>query len=352
MELKGKKILFLGDSITEGCGASDVSKCFVSLIAEKEGAECVNYGIGGTRIARQLKPSAESIWDRDYLSRVPEMDEEADVVVVFGGTNDFGHGDTPIGKFEDRCVHSFYGALHMLYIALIEKYPAADIVVLTPLHRLNEDNPYGDGFKQVPTAPLKKYVEIVKEVAEYYYNVDNIDAHLARLMDLRAALDKNIQTLQVRAARCGDLTVHKTTLPQQICFCRQYQCTDVSEAANKLRDTYIAAARTGKMSMVGRMFTMRMSQSLDNLDLLCCIPMESSFDGPERMEFAETPALCIYYRGPYEGTATALRALMEYVKEYKIETTGSFRSIYMEGPPSRSENSSDYITQIAVPIKL
>jgi len=168
MELKGKKILFLGDSITEGCGASDVSNCFVSLIAEKEGAECVNYGIGGTRIARQLKPSAEPIWDRDYLSRVPEMDEEADVVVVFGGTNDFGHGDTPIGKFEDRCVHSFYGALHMLYIALIEKYPAADIVVLTPLHRLNEDNPYGDGFKQVPTAPLKKYVEIVKEVAEYY----------------------------------------------------------------------------------------------------------------------------------------------------------------------------------------
>ena len=82
MELKGKKILFLGDSITEGVGASDVSNCFVSLIAKNEGAECVNYGIGGTRIARQLKPSMEPIWDRDYLSRVPEMDEDADVVVV------------------------------------------------------------------------------------------------------------------------------------------------------------------------------------------------------------------------------------------------------------------------------
>ena len=102
----------------------------------------------------------------------------------------------------------------------------------------------------------------LKEVAEYYYDVENIDAHLERLMDLRASLDRNIQMLQVRAARCGDLTVHKTTLPQQICFCRQYQCADVSEAANKLRDTFIAAARTGKMSMVGRMFTMRMTQSL------------------------------------------------------------------------------------------
>ena len=168
MDLAGKKILFLGDSITEGHGASDVSKCFVSLIAQKENAECVNYGIGGTRIARQTTPSAESIWDRDYLSRVPEMDEDADAVVVFGGTNDFGHGDAPLGKFEDRCVHTFYGALHMLFISLIEKYPGKDIVVLTPLHRLTEDNPYGDGFKKVPTAPLKTYVEIIREVAEYY----------------------------------------------------------------------------------------------------------------------------------------------------------------------------------------
>ena len=192
----------------------------------------------------------------------------------------------------------------------------------------------------------------LKEVAEYYYDVDNIDVHLQRLMELRANLDRNIQMLQVRAAKQGDLTVRRTTLPQQICFCRRYQCADVSDAANKLRDTYIAAARTGKMSMVSRMFTMRMSQSTDERDLMCCIPVDSSFSGPERMEFAETPALCVYYRGPYEGIATAFRALMEYIKEHKIETTGSFRSIFMEGPPSRGENSSDYITQIAVPIKL
>ena len=191
----------------------------------------------------------------------------------------------------------------------------------------------------------------LKEVAEYYYDTENIDVHLKRLMDLRSALDKNIQMLQVRAAKQGDLTVRKTTLPRQVCFTRHYECENVAEAANVLRDTYIAAARTGKMSMLGRMFTMRMSTSLDKLDLMCCIPVEDSFDGPERMEFAETPALCIYYRGPYEGTTTAIRALMAYVKENNIETTGAFRSIYMEGPPNRGENKEDYITQIAVPVR-
>lgn len=191
----------------------------------------------------------------------------------------------------------------------------------------------------------------LKEVAEYYYDTENIDVHLRRLMDLRTALDRNIQMLQVRAARQGDLTVRKTVLPQQVCFCRRYQCEDVSEAANKLRDTYIAAAHTGKMSMLSRMFTMRMSQPTEKLDLMCCIPVDSSYEGPERTEFAEAPALCIYYRGPYEGTATAIRALLEYVKENNVETTGPFRSIYLEGPPNRGKNSGDYITQIAVPIK-
>ena len=103
--------------------------------------------------------------------------------------------------------------------------------------------------------------------------------------------------------------------------------------------------------MNSRIFTIRLSQPTEKLDLMCCIPIDSSYHGPERVEFAETQALCIYYRGPYEGTSAAIRALMAYVKENKIETAGPFRSIYLEGPPNRGENSEEYITQVAVPVK-
>jgi len=231
-----------------------------------------------------------------------------------------------------------------------------DMGLLTPAVK-DEESGYryysADNMTQIRSIrSLQSLGLTLKEVAEYYYDTENIDAHLNRLMELRATLDKNIQILQVRAAKRGDFTVHKTVLPHQICFCRQYQCSDVVDAANKLRDTYIAAARTEKMSMPLRMFTMRMSQKADELDLMCCIPVEDSFEGPERMEFLETPALCIYYRGPYEGTGDAIMALMKYVKENNIETTGPFRSVFMEGPPNRGDNSADYITQIAVPVKL
>ena len=62
----------------------------------------------------------------------------------------------------------------------------------------------------------------LKEVAEYYYDTKNMDKHLHRLLDLRDMLDRNIQMLQVRSARQGDLTIHKTVLPRQVCFVRRY----------------------------------------------------------------------------------------------------------------------------------
>ena len=103
--------------------------------------------------------------------------------------------------------------------------------------------------------------------------------------------------------------------------------------------------------MAERMFTVRMTDNPDTLDLMCCIPVDESFDGAERMEFDETQALCIYYRGPYEGTGKAMRALMKYIQESGIEATGRLHSVYLEGPPNRGDNSADYITQIAVPIR-
>lgn len=166
MELKDLKINFLGDSITNGTGASSIENCYVSKVAEYTGAVCRNYGIGGTRIARQHKPSQDPQFDLDYCGRVGDMDSDADVVFVFGGTNDYDHGDAPVGEFSDRTPDTFYGALHTLYTSLIEKYSDSYIVVITPLHRTSEEVIH-QGING-PKAPLKDYVNIIREVAEYY----------------------------------------------------------------------------------------------------------------------------------------------------------------------------------------
>ncbi|MBE6618817.1 MAG: SGNH/GDSL hydrolase family protein [Ruminococcaceae bacterium] len=167
MDIKGKKINFLGDSITEGAKVEDKSNIYHARLAKEYGITARNYGIGGTRISRQSTPSQYPVHDRDFIQRVDEMDSDADIIVVFGGTNDFGHGDATLGQMTDRTPYTFYGACHTLCEKLIEKYPEALIVFMTPLHRCNEDNPRGDGYMP-ERGVLKEYVEIIKEVTEYY----------------------------------------------------------------------------------------------------------------------------------------------------------------------------------------
>lgn len=167
MELKDKKIVFLGDSITEGWGVSDPANFYWNGLARKTGAQCFGYGIAGTRIAPQRETSCNPMFDRYFASRVEEMIPDADVVVVFGGTNDYGHGDAAFGTMDDRTEETFCGAFHCLLQKLIARYPKAQLVVMTPLHRLNEETVYNEfGVRQV--ASLRNYVDAISEIAAYY----------------------------------------------------------------------------------------------------------------------------------------------------------------------------------------
>lgn len=163
MELKGKKINFLGDSITEGVGTSCADGMFVNIIKkEAELAEARNYGVSASRIARQWLNEGESPEPRDYCERFEEMDDDADVIVVFGGTNDYGHGNADFGGDSDRGVHTYCGAVHYLMEGLIRKYPAAEIVFLTPIHR------EGETIRNMHGRVLKDYVDEIKIAAEQY----------------------------------------------------------------------------------------------------------------------------------------------------------------------------------------
>ena len=59
------------------------------------------------------------------------MDPEADIIVVFGGTNDYGHGDAPFGEIGDKERTTFCGAVDYLINRIRELYPSALLVMVT-----------------------------------------------------------------------------------------------------------------------------------------------------------------------------------------------------------------------------
>lgn len=161
------KILFLGDSITAGAGLACQEDSFPSVIGKKLNCEVKNYGVGGTRIARQKIPFETTDFDEDFLMRAEKMDKQADKVFVFGGTNDFGHGDAPIGVLSDGTPYTFCGALNCLIDRLEETYGRKNVTFILPLHRKDEQNKRGEnGCKAEDVGTLDEYVDVEKNVLE------------------------------------------------------------------------------------------------------------------------------------------------------------------------------------------
>jgi len=158
VKMEGLKFTFLGDSITDGYGVSVPEKVYHQLIKEHYGlAEAYNYGVSGTRIARQTNLTTERPKnDLDFQLREQVMCRSVDAVVVFGGTNDYGHGDSTFGNVnsDDEDIYTFCGAVNQLISALKRDYPKAELVFMTPLHRKGEEKPRRAGGE-----PLADYAK-------------------------------------------------------------------------------------------------------------------------------------------------------------------------------------------------
>ena len=161
MNLQGKIITVLGDSITQGAGVSCVENSYQNVLGRMVGAKEVrSFGISGTRLARQY--GADN-YPWPFTERFKTMPDDTDLVLVFGGTNDYGHGDAPFGSWGDRTNDTFIGACHYLFSELIKKYPNARIVIMTPLQTSYDQTPSANTGK-----PLIDYVDAIIEVAAHY----------------------------------------------------------------------------------------------------------------------------------------------------------------------------------------
>ncbi len=167
MKLQGIKMGVLGDSITEGMGVAEYKNLYHQRLKRECGMREVYVdGISGTRIAKQHSSSENPRYDMDFISRVDKIDMDCNLILVFGGTNDFGHGDAPIGNWEDKTADTFWGACHVMCEKLICRFPDSQIVFLTPLHRSDEVNSNGEN--------LSEYIEIL-QITLKKYSIPYID---------------------------------------------------------------------------------------------------------------------------------------------------------------------------------
>lgn len=176
---KTKKIACLGDSITEGVHANGWQwHRYIDQWAKNNGIETtiVNLGIGGTSVCTSsyvtdtLKP---------FVNRLETIPVDADVVTIFGGTNDWGN-NAALGTIDDTGTSTFYGAYKHILEWLAINRPNAKVMTMTPLKRYFRGG--GTTWVNAQTTPnnqgnlLQDYVKAVKDVSDLYA-VPCVDLH-------------------------------------------------------------------------------------------------------------------------------------------------------------------------------
>lgn len=204
LDLSGKTVGFLGDSITAGSGASSSSSRYSTLFCSI--AKCTerNLGNAGTCLAANTKNGRTS--DR-FITRVTSANITGlDLLFIFGGTNDFSYDIKAVGNhFEEETItgntytgtkkrvansdnESFSGALHELILAIRAINPALPIVYLTPLSRgvYNTTDSRPTSYETNANGDyLSDFTDAIKDICAFYnipvfHSVDHFPYDLAQ----------------------------------------------------------------------------------------------------------------------------------------------------------------------------
>lgn len=170
----GKHIAVLGDSITYGIASSasglkDATTTYAEKLTSILGAELVNgkhsYGLSGTCIS-SASDQEQELKNLSFVNRVSSIATYADIIIVAGGTNDFGQ-NVPLGSIYDNTDTSFYGSLEVLCKRLIERFNGKKIIFITPIQRTEQKNRIN--------CTLQDYRNAIIEVAGQRYSFPIID---------------------------------------------------------------------------------------------------------------------------------------------------------------------------------
>lgn len=151
--LSGKKIIAIGDSKVKGHSLSDAAnQTWLAKLANRNNMTRVNYGINGTYLSNKQYTSGGITYD-GVVVRYTSMDNDADYILVFAGTNDANNSIVPMGTDDSTDDTTFKGALNVLCDGLLTKYPNKKIGFITPYFRNSNYPPYIDAIKTI----CKKY---------------------------------------------------------------------------------------------------------------------------------------------------------------------------------------------------
>lgn len=181
IDFSDMKIACLGDSLTAGSNMNNLEDyarySYPSVLKNILNAETVyNLGIGGSSYGRY--------WDQAFVDRYKEIPEDADIILVMGGTNDgFAASVKELGNINEKKKRTFYGDVDELMKGLKKDYPNAKIIFATPLPNVLHDYLMNQRDYLLPQSA---FADAIKQLAAEN-DIDVIDLYNSNILDTHDA---------------------------------------------------------------------------------------------------------------------------------------------------------------------
>ncbi len=201
-----------------------------------------------------------------------------------------------------------------------------------------------DTFTQVRTIRVFQNLGLsLDEIREYFYGTSDLQPMINRLEKMRDELNLTIEKLKERTNKQGGIVKEIIIEPQTI-YRRTYNTVTIADKTNLLRDTALEAMRQYGTDTTRRMyFTEYSAKAPTEIFYSVAVPQKS--EGEYIEHIPRLKALSFFHHGAYEDIPEARKKLLSYAEENNIKLSGTFRNLYLEGPPQHKDKSK-FITQI------
>ena len=201
-----------------------------------------------------------------------------------------------------------------------------------------------DTFTQIRTIRVFQDLGLsLDEIREYFSNSSDLEPMINRLEKMRDELNLTIEKLKERSCRHSG-AVREITIKPQTIYRRTYSSSSIADKTNLLRDTALEAMRLYGTDTTRRMYFTEYSSDAPQ-DVSYCVAVPPGSEGECIFRLPSLKAISFFHHGAYENIPEARKKLLSYAEENNLKLTGTFRNLYLEGPPQHKDKSK-FITQI------
>lgn len=158
--LYNKKWVAIGDSLTEVNARADLR--YWNYITQPYNMTFYNHGVGGSGYINRQNVNLA------FYQIANNIEQDADIITVFGGVNDCLLSTKPIGDITDNTADTWCGCVNLCITNIRSRYLYAPLGIISPLPCAwtdpNNESAYDNQLPSDPTCRMSLFVEKLSQI--------------------------------------------------------------------------------------------------------------------------------------------------------------------------------------------